>query len=280
MKLSKKYYYISNDTIYIKYETKNKKFINFNEIEEQFNKIIFLDFTNIEPNITDEFTNFVEIVNMYEELCELDSDSDDTINISNETFNEGIILTDSIVHLILDDDYNLPINLTNNLTHLKFGTKFNYYVILPDSLIYLKLGYEFNQFINLPNSLNVLILSTYYDRDINLPESLKYLLVGSIYSKCIELHNVEHISINSNNLYLIENLPNSLKSLYLGLKFNLPLNNLPNQLKILSISNANYLKRNNLTNLPDSIEHIEFSRHNKYKQTLLNIPKNLRTLKF
>ena len=61
------------------------------------------------------------------------------------------------------------------------------------------------------------------------------------------------MEINSNNLNLIENLPNSLNELILEYNFNLPLNDLPNSIKFLK--------------LPI-----------KYNKSISNIPINLRTL--
>ncbi len=67
--------------------------------------------------------------------------------------------------------------------------------------------------------------------------------------------NIKYLNIDCNNLYLIENLPDSLEELILNENFNLPLNNLPNSIKFIQLP--------------------------KYynKQPLLNIPINLKTIK-
>jgi len=69
----------------------------------------------------------------------------------------------------------------------------------------------------------------------------------------------------------MENLPNSIKELYLDMRFNLELNNLPNSIKIISF--ANYSKYNKeLNNLPNSVKVISFDEHCIYDKELNNLP--------
>jgi hypothetical protein len=61
--------------------------------------------------------------------------------------------------------------------------------------------------------------------------------------------------LNSNNISLIDNLPNSIEELILGEDFNLPLDN-----------------------LPSSIKSIKFDKWSRYKITLSNLPSLLKIL--
>ena len=112
--------------------------------------------------------------------------------------------------------------------------------IINNNLIILK--YNFNQ--PLGNSLSNLT-------------NLTFLSLGYNFNQLLDLPlNIEILSLNCDNLYLIENLPNSVKELYLGYNFNLKLNN-----------------------LPSSIEGIIFHEKSKYNQELNNLPKLLELLK-
>jgi hypothetical protein len=103
-------------------------------------------------------------------------------------------------------------NLTN-LTHLTFGACFSHPLTNSldnlTNLTHLTFGYYFSH--PLTNLLNN-------------QTQLKYLELGNInYNHQIELpSNIKILSLNSNNISLIDNLPNSIEELNLGRYFNLP----------------------------------------------------------
>ena len=90
------------------------------------------------------------------------------------------------------------------------------------------------------------------------------------YKICIETNNKFEIKY-CNNIYLIENMPNSIEELYLGGCFDLELNNLPNSIKIISFHyNSEYNKE--LNNLPKSLEKLYLPK--KYNKEIKKINPN------
>lgn len=116
----------------------------------------------------------------------------------------------------------------------------------------------------------------------------KHIKIISMYSS-LDIDNYDHIIDNLPNslikLHLgisfnqiVDNLPDSLKILIIGKfneqdKFNKPVNNLPHLLEVLHIGcNFNY----KLNNLPNNL--IELKLGNKFNQTLNNLPCSLKIL--
>jgi hypothetical protein len=67
---------------------------------------------------------------------------------------------------------------------------------------------------------------------------------------------------------LIDNLPNSIEELNLGVKFNLPLDNLPSSIKSIKFNKWSKYKIT-LSNLPSSLEILELP--NNYTIPVMNI---------
>lgn len=91
---------------------------------------------------------------------------------------------------------------------------------------------------------------------------------------------MKNITINCNNEYIVNNLPNSIEQISLGIYFTLPLVNLPNSVKKIifidsSFESSNYNEK--LDCLPNSIAFIELPFN--YKHKLNNLPSSLITIK-
>ncbi len=136
------------------------------------------------------------------------------------------------------------------------------------------LGY-FNQYVdNLPPNLEILcISSTYFEQELNnLPDSLEILYIENY------IDNLPDI---------LENLPQKLKTLYYAMSHaedaedvNYTVNNLPNNIKALYLGVLN----NTIDNLPDSVEKLYINGSSKsfeswnFNTVINKLPKNLKTL--
>lgn len=126
------------------------------------------------------------------------------------SFDQPIILTPNILHLVFGEAFNQPIVLPSKIMYLIFGWYFNHPIILPSKIKYLTFGYEFNQPIVLPSKITYLTFGYEFNQSIVLPSKIRYL------------------ALECNNHNIADNLPNNIKRLILDTEFNLPLNNVPN----------------------------------------------------
>jgi len=103
--------------------------------------------------------------------------------------------------------------------------------------------------------------------------SLEQLTLGYDFNLSLEIpFNIKCLTLNCNNINLIDNLPNSIEELSLGDNFNLELNNLPNSIKKIKFNK--YSKYNkNLNNLPIELEYLKLSTC--YNNPILKIPSKL-----
>ena len=116
-------------------------------------------------------------------------------------------------------------------------------------------GYTFNQ--SLLNSLNYLT-------------NLTHLSIDYLFDKKFDLTpSIKSIYLNSNNKYIIENLPNSIEELEFGYDFDLELDNLPSSIKKI-IFNKHCCYTKSLNNLPNSISLLILPE--KYNLKIANIP--------
>lgn len=181
--------------------------------------------------------------------------------------------------------FDLALNIYNfNDYHNKYlfsyyykKSKFNHPIIFNQdwdwNLKYLVFGYKFNHPVNLPNSLIFLIFGNSFNHQILLPESLEYLELNSFANEQIILPNLKFLSINSDNSFIINNLPNSLETLKLNRNFNLELNDLPSN--IINLIFCKYSKYNRpLNNLPCSLENLVLPKN--YNEKIKNIPPKLK----
>lgn len=231
------------DDIIIIHNNVNKR-IDFNKINERFCKIIFSDYDDIAICLRQNnkynpkyFDNYIPSI-----------------------FNQNIVLPNYLTNLIFGFSYNRPIlsPLSEFLVSLIFGEEFNQFVELPNKLIQLAFGNSFNQCVTLPMSLTHLTLGHNFSQPIDL-----------------SILKIEYLTINSNNTYLIENLPNSLKSIIFDKNFVQPIYRFPVKIKSIAFLHDNY--NENLNNLPNSIEKIELSKN--YQKQIFNIPNNLKSIK-
>lgn len=191
--------------------------------------------------------------------------------IRNDLYYELELLDNNNIKKIIFDkdcDFNNIIEskfLPNNLTHLYLNSKFNSEIELIPSLTHLYFGSMFNKEINLLkiNCLTHLSLGFSFNKNLILPNTLLYLELGC------------------NNQYIIDNIPNSVKTLKLINHFNLELNNLPNSIEsIIFITdlehycyNYNYKYNKELNNLPNSVKYLYLPCD--YKLLIKRFPKNL-----
>lgn len=258
--------------------------IDFNLINENFSRVIFLnqndDYTNINMKINLSLSIYTYENSVLNYDYDWEPHFNHRINLSENIeritfglfFNRLICLTNCtrLTHLIFGECFDRPIKLTNKLTHLIFGDCFNQSIELVNSLTHLIFGNSFNQSIELVNSLTHLIFGYEFNQPINLTNNseLTHLILGKKFSHPVNLPNIKYLLINSNNANLIENLPDSLESLILGRDFNFPLVNLPNSIKYMKILNFNY---NILTIIfPINLKLIKCDYRSKYLNDLKN----------
>ena len=145
---------------------------------------------------------------------------------------------------LFGSNFNQPLgNSLNNLT----------------SLTHLSLGYRFNQ--PLGNSLDNLT-------------SLTHLTLGHNFNQKDDLpFNIISISLDCNNSYYIDYLPNSIEEIELGFNFDLKLVNLPSSIKKITFNkNSKYNKELNC--LSNGSEILQLPRYYNYQ--ILNIPIGLK----
>ena len=233
-------YYIINDTIIFKYHF-DGSLDQYAKKISRCSKIIFAN----NKTITFFDTKNINFVN--EQLCTMEE-----YNIFNDTID---YLPIPITHLKLGDKFNKSVdNLPVNLRYLFFGIYFNKSVDnLPLRLEYLSFGYYFNMPIdNLPIELKYLYLEGYFNHTFDyLPSSIIYLnlschiltplnnLPNGI--KILKLTNcyTNNYNDNYNNRYNhldLNNLPNSIISLYLPIWFGTPIKHFPSKLKFINCS--------------------------------------------
>jgi hypothetical protein len=114
----------------------------------------------------------------------------------------------------------------------------------------------------------------------NIPDSIKYLYLGHGYNLPLNnLPNLIKLSLGNKYNQPLDNLPLTLKILILGDRFNQPLDNLPNELEEIYLSTD---FNQSLDNLPDSVKIISFTNnlHNsKFNKPINKLPKSLIKLK-
>lgn len=241
--------YLKND--YVTYQDKiifmcnfNKKLDKYYEIISKYNQLIFSD--------SDNFMKYI---------YNCSSKIDQFINDDSSKFNKPLDFINKlshITHLVIGYEFNQPLELSNKLTHLTYKPREGFPIVLTQNIVYLVLGNDYNQ-------------------PIQLNENLLHLELGNDYNQPIQLNEKLHfLKLNINNQNLLDNLPNSIKTLILGHKIDVELNNLPNSIKFLHIGNSQYKKE--LNNLPKSLEQLNICTSCDCK--INNIPKNLIIFKF
>jgi len=213
-------------------------------------------------------------------------------------------LPTTITTLILGQKYNITIEFNKllNLKYLELGREYNQFFNVSNlhKLKYLEFGYNYNYDITndtLSNSIEILKLPTTYNKTIHkLNLSLKKIYFGKYYNKQIDLHYLTNLIsiefgiffnqniytynifdkminfvISTNNTeYIHKYLPNNLKELKFGSKFNKSVNYLPDNLKIIYFG---FNFNNPVDNLPKSLEKIILGK--KFNQSLDLLPDSI-----
>jgi len=166
-----------------------------------------------------------------------------------------------------DNDYDysqdtIVIELIKKYKKVILGDLFDQCIdFLPDGITHLQLGRRFNKpIMNLPQTLIHLLIAANAITYCDFNQSLDYLPEG-LQFLTIKLNQVFKMPIN--------NLPASLKHLYLNLKhFHHPINNLPDGLETLTINSFNY---NNTHHLPSNLKKIQIlSKLIEYQLAIIN----------
>ena len=172
--------------------------------------------------------------------------------------------------LINDNNYDysqdtMVIELIKKYKKLVIGDSINHSIdFLPDGVTHLQLGLRFNKpIMNLPRTLTHLIIAANEIAYSDFNQSLDYLPEG-----------LECLTISLNQVFKmpINNLPASLKHLYLNCKlFHHPINNLPNGLESLVIG---YFDYENTHHLPTTLKKVNITcKLTEYDLDIIN--KNL-----
>jgi hypothetical protein len=203
-------------------------------------------------------------------------------------FNQLINLTPNLTHLTFGRNFQQLVNWTpQNLTHLTFGRDYNQLVNWTPNLTHLTYGLKFNQSVNLPHNLTHLTFGDYFNQQINIPSSIKYLTFGKNFNQQINIpSSIKYLKLQSDNQYILDNLPNGIEELELtnvvNLELtNLELTNLPSGIKKILLYDDNIFSRHRKYNkelncLPKSIEYIRLNYF--YDKKISNIPANLKIL--
>ena len=177
-----------------------------------------------------------------------------------DNFNQPIIIATGGTRVSL---------LANNTTNLKFGNAFNQSIdILPDTITDLSFGEDFNQPLD-----KAVITHTGITKVSILPKSLEVLHIGGY-------------NFGSFN-YPIDNLPESLESIFIVGIFNQSVNNLPNKLRSLLLDKSGFNKpldklvqtsqgNISVSILPNSLVVLKLGYG--YDQQINALPPNLRRL--
>lgn len=201
---------------------------------------------------------------------------------------ENLILFDNCAN----QNNSKPVVIKNFIKKLELTNSFDRNILLPESLKYLTFGSTgfFNKKLILPEQLEFLELGAYFNQHIIFPNSLKHLIINSELVPNVIIPNIKHLQITTENIHLIDYLPNSLESLVLInersrthihkkikriTEFANCLENLPNQLKKLKLEDKNKTHSHtmDIRNLPDSIEELEL--HFKFSGRITHIPEKL-----
>lgn len=163
-------------------------------------------------------------------------------------FNKPFILTKHITQLKLGYEYNQPIRLSKNQQVMIFGRIFNQLIQLPKSITKLRFGNVFNQCIKLSKHIVHLKIGYYFDQSIELTKAIMYLdydcrnTRSSIFPKnIIEFTHgyadgyhvilppyIKKLTVDTDGHYIVDNLPNSVEEITLGVYFKIPFDNVPN----------------------------------------------------
>ena len=159
-------------------------------------------------------------------------------------------------NLLLDNYYNIDFSsLPKSLKTLYLPKNFNNEICnLPSSLQKLSIGEEFDSPYSLPNNLKKLYIRANINL-VNLPNKLKKLVLTEKFNKPIQ------------------NIPNNLDHLYIGIRFNNYVYELPNNLKKLTLITFSQIKP---AALPESLETIIFGINHRY--TIDKLPSKLKKL--
>lgn len=172
------------------------------------------------------------------------------------TSNKFTKLPKSLLHLTISGESDESIIFPQNIINLEWrGSFFLSKSELPSKLNNLHIsGLRGN--VNLPESVtNLSIINCPEFNTDNLPISLKYLFIHGNFNNVIDYlpKNLKHLGLSDNFNQSVNYLPSSLKYLKLGSKFNQSIDNLPYGLTHLILG---YEFNKPINNLPDSIVYL------------------------
>lgn len=114
------------------------------------------------------------------------------------SFNQPIVLTRCLTHVVFGFDFNQPIILNCHLTYVAFGYLFNQPIILNKYLLYIIFGSYFNQPIVLNSCLTHITFGYCFNHPIVLQPRLTHIKFGQKFNNPIVLNKrLKHVSFDT-----------------------------------------------------------------------------------
>lgn len=263
------------------------------ELRCQNNQITKITYLNPELNYLDCSNNLIEYIGDVPNHLSYFNCENNPITTLMFDSNPIISYVLSNKSVIVDND--LHINLLERLKNLpikKLGLGYYYNQSvkrLPKTITHLEFGYKFNLSIKSLKS-NTSITNLTLDHDFNhninsLPKNLTNLTINAgKFSKSLDNlpNTITHLTLGLNFNSVIDNLPNSITHLTLGKKFNRLIDKLPNSITHLEFTSGNdkYDIPSSFTqpldNLPNSIIYLVLP--DSYNIELTSLPNHIKYL--
>lgn len=149
-------------------------------------------------------------------------------------FSKPIITSKKLRHLYMRSYYHEHnTTLGKLITNVVFSQAFNQNVNLSKNITHLEIGRDFSKPLVLPKNMKNLVLSYGFNHHIILPKHMIFMSLSQNYHQYLIYDNLKEININCANGFIIDNVPNKMKSVYLGIHSHTMMCNVPNDLKIL-----------------------------------------------
>lgn len=148
-------------------------------------------------------------------------------------FNSPLATSKNLKQLYLGFQFNHPISAPKNMYKITFGDKYNQPFILNKQLLFVHFGANQNIHIKLPKNISHVNLGHHFNQSIIFTKRLTVITFGHFYEQHCAMDNIltlEHVNIDTNDHFVVDNIPNSVQVLMLGegCYLPLPLDNVPN----------------------------------------------------
>lgn len=150
-------------------------------------------------------------------------------------FNQQIFLTPNIKILTFSTFFDKTVHLSKRILRLVFGTCFDQPINLSKNVVHMVFGFNFNKPISLGKKIQHLELDLKFTQSLVLTKnilSFRCALRNNL--SCILSPYIEQLTLVYNNCSVVENIPDSVKSMILRPCFSTPINNMPQSVKKIS----------------------------------------------